>query len=165
MTLVPGDVIGSGTVPTCTLVEHLDPAALQSFPGWLRDGDVVTLQVEGLGETRQTVRPEKGDAKPTERRAFLLFFPFVSENPCLKWGLPKSFADFPSLLRQALRLSPGAQPLLLSTHQGEWEAEIARESYRGLGISVRKSRIEAEEAQGLWPSPHATYVMKADFEL
>ncbi len=54
--LAPGDVIGSGTVPTCTLVEHLNPAALQSFPGWLRDGDVVTLRVEGLGETRQTVR-------------------------------------------------------------------------------------------------------------
>jgi 2-keto-4-pentenoate hydratase/2-oxohepta-3-ene-1,7-dioic acid hydratase in catechol pathway/glyoxylase-like metal-dependent hydrolase (beta-lactamase superfamily II) len=56
VTLTPGDVIGSGTVPTCTLVEHLNPAALESFPGWLRDGDVVTLQVQGLGETRQTVR-------------------------------------------------------------------------------------------------------------
>src|SRR6202012_5627259 len=55
-TLRPGDVIGSGTVPTCTLVEHLSLAALDSFPGWLRDGDVVTLQVQGLGETRQTVR-------------------------------------------------------------------------------------------------------------
>ncbi|HEX2316848.1 MAG TPA: fumarylacetoacetate hydrolase family protein, partial [Thermomonospora sp.] len=53
--LRPGDVIGSGTVPTCTFVEHLalrDPA---SFPGWLRPGDVVTLSVEGLGQTRQTV--------------------------------------------------------------------------------------------------------------
>ncbi|OBG35552.1 fumarylacetoacetate hydrolase family protein [Mycobacterium sp. E3198] len=56
VTLMSGDVIGSGTVPTCTLVEHLNPAALESFPGWLRDGDVVTLRVEGLGETRQTVR-------------------------------------------------------------------------------------------------------------
>lgn len=56
VTLTPGDVIGSGTVPTCTLVEHLNPAALESFPGWLRDGDVVTLLVDGLGETRQTVR-------------------------------------------------------------------------------------------------------------
>jgi 2-keto-4-pentenoate hydratase/2-oxohepta-3-ene-1,7-dioic acid hydratase in catechol pathway/glyoxylase-like metal-dependent hydrolase (beta-lactamase superfamily II) len=56
VTLNPGDVIGSGTVPTCTLVEHLSPAALDSFPGWLHDGDVVTLQVQGLGETRQTVR-------------------------------------------------------------------------------------------------------------
>ncbi|GAA1536937.1 fumarylacetoacetate hydrolase family protein [Actinomadura kijaniata] len=54
--LVPGDVFGSGTVPGCCLVEHLslsDPAA---FPGWLRDGDVVELTVEGLGHTRQTVR-------------------------------------------------------------------------------------------------------------
>jgi 2-keto-4-pentenoate hydratase/2-oxohepta-3-ene-1,7-dioic acid hydratase in catechol pathway/glyoxylase-like metal-dependent hydrolase (beta-lactamase superfamily II) len=56
VTLTPGDVIGSGTVPTCTLVEHLNPAALESFPGWLHDGDVVALQVQGLGETRQTVR-------------------------------------------------------------------------------------------------------------
>ena len=56
VTLRPGDVIGSGTVPTCTLVEHLNPTALESFPGWLHDGDVVTLRVQGLGETRQTVR-------------------------------------------------------------------------------------------------------------
>jgi 2-keto-4-pentenoate hydratase/2-oxohepta-3-ene-1,7-dioic acid hydratase in catechol pathway len=54
--LAPGDVIASGTVPTCTLVEHLDPNAPESFPGWLHDGDVVTLQVQGLGQTRQTVR-------------------------------------------------------------------------------------------------------------
>ncbi|ODR10650.1 2-hydroxyhepta-2,4-diene-1,7-dioate isomerase [Mycolicibacillus koreensis] len=56
VTLVPGDVIGSGTVPTCTLLEHLDPDDPQAFPGWLRDGDVVTLRVQGLGETRQRVR-------------------------------------------------------------------------------------------------------------
>ena len=56
VTLTPGDVFGSGTVPTCTLVEHLSLTALESFPGWLHDGDVVTLKVEGLGETRQTVR-------------------------------------------------------------------------------------------------------------
>ncbi len=54
--LTPGDVFGSGTVPTCTLVEHLDATAPESFRGWLRDGDVVTLTVQGLGETRQTVR-------------------------------------------------------------------------------------------------------------
>ena len=54
--LTPGDVFGSGTVPTCTLVEHLNPAVPESFRGWLHDGDVVTLRVQGLGETRQTVR-------------------------------------------------------------------------------------------------------------
>ena len=56
VTLSPGDVVGSGTVPSCTLVEHLSLTDLESFPGWLLDGDVVTLQVQGLGETRQTVR-------------------------------------------------------------------------------------------------------------
>jgi hypothetical protein len=56
VTLTAGDVVGSGTVPTCTLVEHLNPAELEAFPGWLRDGDVVTLHVQGLGQTRQTVR-------------------------------------------------------------------------------------------------------------
>ena len=66
--LDPGDVFGSGTVPTCTLVEHLDPTAPESFRGWLHDGDVVTLRVEGLGETRQTVRktpaPQPLPARP-----------------------------------------------------------------------------------------------------
>ncbi|KJF19289.1 MBL fold metallo-hydrolase [Rhodococcus sp. WS3] len=54
--LQAGDVFGSGTVPTCTLVEQLSLANPSSFRGWLRDGDVVTLQVEALGETRQTTR-------------------------------------------------------------------------------------------------------------
>src|SRR6201991_1221822 len=76
--LNPGDVFGSGTVPTCTLVEHLDPTAPESFRGWLHDGDVVTLRVEGLGETRQTVRKTAAphplsprpnpDAKPAKPR-------------------------------------------------------------------------------------------------
>src|SRR6201992_876232 len=56
VTLSPGDVFGSGTVPTCTLIEHLSLTALESFPGWVQDCDVVTLRVQGLGETRQTVR-------------------------------------------------------------------------------------------------------------
>lgn len=78
VSLNPGDIIGSGTVPTCTLVEHLNPTALESFPGWLHDGDVVTLQVQGLGETRQTVRASgpphplaarpNPDAAPAARR-------------------------------------------------------------------------------------------------
>lgn len=56
VTLYPGDVFGSGTVPTCTPLEHLDVNDLGSFRGWLGDGDVVTLTVEGLGATRQIVR-------------------------------------------------------------------------------------------------------------
>src|SRR6201999_427136 len=78
VTLRPGDVFGSGTVPTCTLVEHLSVTALDAFPGWLHDGDVVTLRVQGLGETRQTVRASSAphplaprptpDATPPQRR-------------------------------------------------------------------------------------------------
>ena len=67
VTLQPGDVFGSGTVPSCTLVEHLDPAAPQQFPGWLVDGDVVTLQVQGLGEVRQTVRASEAPVPLAER--------------------------------------------------------------------------------------------------
>ena len=55
--LRPGDVFGSGTVPTCTLIEHLRIADPASFQGWLHAGDTVTLEVEGLGTTRQVVRP------------------------------------------------------------------------------------------------------------
>src|SRR3984893_10766694 len=35
VTLTPGDVIGSGTVPTCTIVDHLAVAAPDVFSAWL----------------------------------------------------------------------------------------------------------------------------------
>ena len=52
--LRPGDVIGSGTVPTGCLFEHyaMNP---DMFRGWLLPGDEIRLVVEGLGETRQRV--------------------------------------------------------------------------------------------------------------
>src|ERR1700743_318916 len=46
VTLSPGDVVGSGTVPSCTLVEHLSLTDLESFPGWLLDGSVGTVPVD-----------------------------------------------------------------------------------------------------------------------
>ncbi|WP_327690177.1 fumarylacetoacetate hydrolase family protein [Streptomyces tubercidicus] len=54
--LQQGDVFGSGTVPGCCLLEHLDFGDLAAFRGWLKDGDVVSLRADGLGEVRQTVR-------------------------------------------------------------------------------------------------------------
>lgn len=55
-TLNPGDMIGSGTVPSgCLLEAYLTEP--DSFRGWLKPGDVVTLSVESLGSTRQTVLP------------------------------------------------------------------------------------------------------------
>lgn len=54
--LRPGDVIGSGTVPTGCLFEHfaLDP---DGFRGWLAPGDEVTLEVEHLGRIHHRIVP------------------------------------------------------------------------------------------------------------
>jgi fumarylacetoacetate (FAA) hydrolase len=49
--LVPGDVIGSGTVGTGCILE-LRP---ENVGGWLKPGDVVTLSIERLGSLENTV--------------------------------------------------------------------------------------------------------------
>jgi len=46
--LVPGDVIGSGTVGSGCILEHGDGR-------WLQRGDVVELEIEGIGVLRNTV--------------------------------------------------------------------------------------------------------------
>jgi fumarylacetoacetate (FAA) hydrolase len=48
-TLRPGDVIGSGTVGNGCILEHGDGR-------WLQRGDVVDLEIEGIGTLRNTVR-------------------------------------------------------------------------------------------------------------
>jgi fumarylacetoacetate (FAA) hydrolase len=48
--LRPGDVLGSGTVGTGCILEANDGR-------WLRIGDVVELEVEGIGVLRNTVAP------------------------------------------------------------------------------------------------------------
>jgi fumarylacetoacetate (FAA) hydrolase len=50
--LLPGDVIGSGTVGTGCILELGDGR-------WLRPGDVVELEVEGIGVLRNTVGPRR----------------------------------------------------------------------------------------------------------
>jgi 2-keto-4-pentenoate hydratase/2-oxohepta-3-ene-1,7-dioic acid hydratase in catechol pathway len=52
MTLLPGDLITTGTPPGVAL--GMKP------PQWLKAGDIVTLGIEGLGEQRQRVVPFKG---------------------------------------------------------------------------------------------------------
>ncbi len=52
MTLLPGDVVTTGTPPGVAL--GMKP------PQWLKAGDVVTLGIEGLGQQRQRVVPFKG---------------------------------------------------------------------------------------------------------
>lgn len=62
--ILPGDVIGSGTVGTGCFLElngtglRLDP----SFkPQWLMDGDVVEMEITGLGRLKNTIRKENSD--------------------------------------------------------------------------------------------------------
>jgi fumarylacetoacetate (FAA) hydrolase len=52
--LRPGDVIGSGTVGTGCILEHDDGR-------WLRSGDVVELEVEGLGLLRNRIGTPRRD--------------------------------------------------------------------------------------------------------
>ena len=53
MTLLPGDVITTGTPPGVAL-------GMKPEPKWLQVGDVVTLGIEGLGEQKQKVVAYKG---------------------------------------------------------------------------------------------------------
>ncbi len=48
--LVPGDVLGSGTVGSGCILEAGDGR-------WLRPGDVVELEIEGIGVLRNTIAP------------------------------------------------------------------------------------------------------------
>ena len=50
--LLPGDVLGSGTVGTGCILEHGDGR-------WLQPGDVVELEVEGIGVLRNRVGPRR----------------------------------------------------------------------------------------------------------
>jgi 2-keto-4-pentenoate hydratase/2-oxohepta-3-ene-1,7-dioic acid hydratase in catechol pathway len=54
-TVRPGDVFGSGTVPTGCLLEAAATRPRDQFPGWLQLGDVVSLSVDELGSTEQRI--------------------------------------------------------------------------------------------------------------
>jgi glyoxylase-like metal-dependent hydrolase (beta-lactamase superfamily II) len=64
----PGDVFGSGTLPTGCLLEHFSMTGSADFPGWLWDGDVVEFSSEILGTTRQVVRSSPVPAPLPQRR-------------------------------------------------------------------------------------------------
>lgn len=95
---------------------------------------------------------------------FTFFFPFVSEYPCLRWGLPSRFMGFSDLLRHALKLRPARlnqKTLWLSAHQGEWEAEIAKNAYSEVGLTPKEFIFSVSETEKYWPSQHDTHVLVA----
>lgn len=56
--LLPGDVIGSGTVGTGCFLELNGTALLNNpdfVPQWLQEGDVVEMEIEGLGKLKNTI--------------------------------------------------------------------------------------------------------------
>jgi 2-keto-4-pentenoate hydratase/2-oxohepta-3-ene-1,7-dioic acid hydratase in catechol pathway len=53
MTLLPGDVIATGTPPGVGL-------GIKPTPVFLKPGDVMTLSIQGLGEQKQRVVPYHG---------------------------------------------------------------------------------------------------------
>ncbi len=64
VTLYPGDVIGSGTVGTGCFLE-LNGTGKLNNPNykeqWLQPGDIVELEVDGLGKLTNTIEQEKTD--------------------------------------------------------------------------------------------------------
>jgi fumarylacetoacetate (FAA) hydrolase len=62
--ILPGDVIGSGTVGTGCFLE-LNGTGLLNDPGyqpqWLQDGDVVEMEITGLGRLSNTIRKADTD--------------------------------------------------------------------------------------------------------
>jgi fumarylacetoacetate (FAA) hydrolase len=54
--LRPGDVVGSGTVGGGCILEHDDGR-------WLRVGDVVELEIEGIGVLRNTIAPPRAGGR------------------------------------------------------------------------------------------------------
>ncbi len=62
--LVPGDVIGSGTVGTGCFLELNGTGLLNDpnyKPQWLQEGDVVEMEIDGLGHLTNTIRKVETD--------------------------------------------------------------------------------------------------------
>lgn len=71
VTLMPGDVIGSGTVGTGCFLELNGTGKLQDpnyQEQWLQAGDVVELEIEGLGTLQNTIEQEETDFSILRRK-------------------------------------------------------------------------------------------------
>ena len=92
-----------------------------------------------------------------------LFYPFVSVDPCISWGLPAQYADFNSVLQSLQTLTreiPETSFQALSIHQGEWERDQARSVYESAGLDCREVRVNRPEFASIWPSEHDAFLIR-----
>ena len=93
------------------------------------------------------------------------FFPFVSENPCQKWGLPAGYSNFTPLAARTLELlretskKSHSRGVWISLHQGEWEADIARDIWTRLGCTFTEKQILPQNLPGNWPGRHPLHLL------
>lgn len=128
--------------------------------------DVAEAYVQRLRQANRTAEFIPKDFRHVEfpmlsgRTLFCFLFPFLSENPCIQGGLPKSYADFGSLLNHSKKLAQHftISPQWISIHQGEWEAEEARIFYSQSGLQVKEDRVPAQIWQDFWPSPYDSWI-------
>lgn len=95
---------------------------------------------------------------------YCFFYPFVSKDPCVSWGLPERFGDFGSLVQHAIGLAHGAyrEPQFFSVHQGEWEATLARAVYLEQGMEIlAEGVLPVVQFQHLWPARHDVWWIKS----
>jgi len=87
---------------------------------------------------------------------FTFFFPFVSRDPCVAWGLPPKFADFSAMVLHACKIAGQLkrEVWVLSIHQGEWEGSIAQGVFNALGLAARKEVILPEDFREFWPAAY-----------
>jgi hypothetical protein len=98
---------------------------------------------------------------PTEGKVLITqFFPFVSENPCLKWGLPAFYSNFGNQIDQIKKIKSFAAKSLqievLTAHQGEWEAERIR-MIPVIQPRFQEKVFEPEHFKNFWPSPYPVH--------
>lgn len=93
-----------------------------------------------------------GDFFQLNRAADLLlsFYPFVSPDPALAWGIPAEFGDGKKWAEAYVRnLHPGG--LALVVHQGPWEEEEFDRARKGTPLEIIwRSRVDCP----FYPLPH-----------
>jgi hypothetical protein len=80
----------------------------------------------------------------------LSFYPFVSPDPALAWGIPAEFGDGRKWAEAYVRnLQPGG--LVLVVHQGTWEEEEFDRARKGAPLEIIwRSRVDCP----FYPQPH-----------